>query len=205
MAKNKGKQISGAMGDVIHSSWNGRPYVKRRPKSVANPRTEAQQGHRIAFTAISRLSSIMKEGHKIGLHTLALRNKLDTFSMFKKINKDCYGEEGIDYAHVCLSCGPVDRSYVTSAAVDEQGGVHVTFDSNTTPENQNDQFFLFVCCPDQREGRCAAPVTRTAGEVHAFIPTEWMGHPLHLYTFMKAEKGNRTSDSEYIGQFSTSE
>lgn len=33
MAKKKGEQISGAMGNVIHSSWNGRPYVKRRPSN----------------------------------------------------------------------------------------------------------------------------------------------------------------------------
>ena len=33
MAKNKGEQISGAIGDVIYSSWKGRPYVKRRPSN----------------------------------------------------------------------------------------------------------------------------------------------------------------------------
>jgi hypothetical protein len=205
MAKNKGEQISGAIGDVIYSSWKGRAYVKRRPESVANPRTEKQQSHRNGFGALSRLSSAMKEGHKIGLHAWAVREKLDTFSAFKKINKNCYSADGIDYARVCISRGSVGRSYVTSAKVDNQGVVHVTFHSNTTPENQYDQFFLFVCCPDQREGRCAAPVARTAGEVHASIPAEWMGHPLHLYAFMKAEKGNRTSDSDYVGQFCTSE
>lgn len=33
MAKNKGEQISGAIGDVIYSSWKGRAYVKRRPSN----------------------------------------------------------------------------------------------------------------------------------------------------------------------------
>ena len=205
MAVIKNGMKRGREGDVIHSSWHGRPYTRRMPETVANPQTEAQQAHRNAFAEISRLSSAMKEGHKIGLHAWAVREKLDTFSAFKKINKNCYSADGIDYARVCISRGSVERSYVTSAKVDNQGVVHVTFHSNTTPENQYDQFFLFVCCPNQREGRCAAPVARTAGEVHASIPAEWMGHPLHLYAFMKAEKGNRTSDSDYVGQFCTSE
>ena len=205
MAKYRGEEKSGKLGGVIYSSWHGRPYERKMPESVANPQTEAQQAHRNAFAEISRLSSAMKVAHSVGLHSKAVREKLNTHSVFKKLNKDCYGADGIDYPRVRISWGSVTGFSITSADVNQEGMVCVAFDGNCTMENKNDEFYLFVFCPDQREGRCAAPVARTAGEVHASIPAEWMGHPLHLYAFMKAEKGNRTSDSDYVGQFCTSE
>ena len=107
MAKYTGSKMSGKLGDLIYSSWNGRPYTRRKPESVANPQTEAQQAHRYAFAEISRLSSAMKEGHKVGLHWHAVRQKLNTHSVFKKLNKDCFGANGIDYSHVKISKGGV--------------------------------------------------------------------------------------------------
>ena len=200
MAKEKNGHLSGKVGDKIHSTWNGRPYVRRMPESVANPRTEAQQSHRRAFAAVASLSNTMKWGHKIGLHALAQKEMLDTSSIFKRINKDCYGPDGIDYARVIISYGSVTSAFVTSAEINAQGGIHVTFQSNVTPENKDDEFYLFVCCPDEREGFCVAPVARTVGEVRDTIRPNWGGHPLHFYAFMKGKKG-RTSNSQYVGQF----
>jgi len=201
MAKYRGEEKSGKIGDVIYSSWHGRPYVRQRPETVANPRTEAQQAHRNAFAEISRLSSAMKEAHKEGLHWQALRQKLDTHSVFKSLNKDCYGPDGIDYRRVIISRGRVDSVSDTSAEIDAQGDLHVTFqDSLPTERNKNDQFFLFVFCPDLREGHFARPVPRTVGVVNAQIPAEWRGHDLHIYAFMKNKKG-QTSDTIYVGQF----
>ena len=75
MANYRGEKKSGKMGDVIYSSWHGRPYVRRRPEKVANPQTEAQQNHRNAFAEISRLSSAMKEAHAKGLHWHAVQTQ----------------------------------------------------------------------------------------------------------------------------------
>ena len=125
MAKYKGEEISGKLGDFIYSSWHGRPYKKRRPESVANPQTELQQAHRSAFAEMSRLSSAMKEAHTEGLHWKAVRDKLNTHSIFKRLNKDCYGPDGIDYPCISISYGTLRSVTVTAAEVDAQGNVHV--------------------------------------------------------------------------------
>ena len=201
MAKYNGEQKSGKLGDYIYSSWRGRPYKKRMPESVANPRTELQQAHRSAFAEISRLSSAMKEAHAEGLHWKAVRDKLDTYSVFKKLNKDCYGADGIDYPCISISYGTLRSVTITAAEVDSQGNVHVEFrDYYATEENKNDLFFLFVFCPDLREGHFARPVERTVGVVDDSIPEKWFDHTLHLYAFMKGTKG-RTSETIYIGEF----
>ena len=66
------------LGKMINSSWLGRPYQRRMPETVANPRTEAQQAHRVAFGEVSRLSSAMREAHEEGLHWHAVRERLNT-------------------------------------------------------------------------------------------------------------------------------
>ena len=71
MAKSIDDSIRGRVGKVIHSSWRGRPYVLACPETVSNPKTEAQQAHRNAFVALSRLASYMKEGHKVGLQYIS--------------------------------------------------------------------------------------------------------------------------------------
>lgn len=199
MAKIRNNNISGKLGDKIYSSWHGRPYVRRMPESVANPRTEAQQAHRHAFAAISKLSAAMKEGHAEGLHWKAVREKLNTHCVFRNLNKDCFGPEGIDYSCVKISYGTVSAVEVTSAAVDAEGHVHVEFhDHHPTAKNKKDRFFLFVFCPDLCEGHFAEPVERTVGVVDAHIPEVWLEHELHLYAFMKNESG-QTSDTMYLG------
>lgn len=197
MAKYRGEKKSGKMGDVIYSSWHGRPYVRRRPEKVANPQTADQQNHRSAFGEISRLSSAMKEGHAKGLHWHAVRQKKNTYCVFKSINKDCYGPDGIVYPHIRISSGTVPDVQITSAEIDEQGMVRVSFDGGRTLGHDKDEFYLFVFCPDLCEGHFAHPVERTVGLVDAQIPEQWLGHTLHLYAFMRDAKG-RTSETIYV-------
>lgn len=198
MAKYRGEKMSGKVGDMIYTSWNGRPYKRRMPESVANPRTEAQQAHRNAFAEISRLSSAMKEGHAEGLHWHAVRQKLNTHSVFRSLNKNCYGPDGIDYARVKISKGSVTGVRITAANIDELGNISVEFhDDYPTEKNRHDRFFLYVFCPDQGEGHFAHPAERTVGVVDAQIPKTWLGHDLHLYAFMKDAKG-KTSDTMYV-------
>jgi hypothetical protein len=197
MAKYRGEKKSGKMGDVIYSSWHGRPYVRRRPEKVANPQTADQQNHRSAFGEISRLSSAMKEGHAKGLHWHAVRQKKNTYCVFKSINKDCYGPDGIVYPHIRISSGTVPDVQITSAEIDEQGMVRVSFDGGRTLGHDKDEFYLFVFCPDLREGHFAHPVERTVGLVDAQIPEQWLGHTLHLYAFMRDAK-DRTSETIYV-------
>ncbi len=142
----------------------------------------------------------MKVAHTVGLHSKAVREKLNTHSVFKKLNKDCYGPDGIDYPRVCISSGSVSGFSIISAEVDQEGMVRVAFDGCCTTENKSDVFYLFVFCPNQREGLFVAPVARSVGFVSSPILAEWKGHTLHLYAFMKDKKG-RTSNSVYVGQF----
>lgn len=203
MGTERRRKKSSKLGQMIYSSWLGRPYQRRMPETVANPRTEAQQAHRMAFGEVSKLSAAMREAHGEGLHWKAVRDRLNTPSVFKKLNKDCYGADGIDYARVRISYGSVSEVNVTMTEIDGKGNVHVEFhDHYHTEKEEKDLFYLYVFCPDLREGHFAEPVERTVGVVDACIPEEWLGYDLHLYAFMK-NKSSRTSDTMYLGVYAT--
>jgi hypothetical protein len=188
MAKVKKGNLSGKMGDVIHSSYLGRPYVRQKPEKVENPRTEAQQAHRTALVAIARLASDLKEAHKLGLHMHAQRNKLTTDSDFRKLNKRCCVRGAISYPDVEISKGSVENVSITSVDLDEQHVLHVTFGSNATDTNKKDKLGLFVYCPELRKCQALKPVFRTTGEVIEQLPEEFKGHELHLYGFLQGKK-----------------
>ena len=196
MARIYGSEMSGKLGDMIYSSWHGRPYSRRRPEKVANPQTEAQQAHRNAFAEISRLASDLKAAHCIGLHKQAQRLKLNTHCVFKKFNKDYYGENGIIYPRVIVSDGPVRTTRILSVELGEQNVLCVAFDNRCSISDADDQFFLFVYCPDLRAGVLVPPVPRSAGMTTVTLPAEFTEHPLHLYAFFRDEK-RKTSRTIY--------
>lgn len=196
MPKYVGGKLVGRLGNTIHYIFNGRECSRSMPEKVANPKTEKQVAHRIAFAAISKLSSDLKGAHLIGLYKDAQRGKLNTYSLFKNLNKNRYTPNGIDYAHVVVSKGPVTNSNIISIGVNEQRLLSLTFDAQTSPQTVNDRFHLFVYCPDLRKCCPAHPVPRSVGIVEMEIPEEWAGHDLHLYAFIRNAKG-WTSDTMY--------
>lgn len=196
MVKYNGEKKSGKIGQMIYSSWHGRPYMRRMPETVTNPRTEAQQAHRNAFAAVSRLSSDLKEAHLIGLHQQALRQKLDTYSVFKKLNKWCYADGSIHYPTVIVSKGPVRAVRIESVEVDELRVLRMTFSGEVTEEDVGDTLHLFIYCAELRDCRSAVPVLRADGVATMQLPEEWADKALHLYVFLRDGKG-RTSETMY--------
>lgn len=194
MARIQGDSEAGKLGNKIYYTWHGRQCERSMPTHVANPRTEAQQAHRSNFTQISKLSSYMKEAHLVGLHGQAVREKNSTYALFKRINKDCFTPDGeIDYPRIVVSKGSVPMVSITSAVI-EDGCLTVNFDSHAYDGAATDRLFLFVYSPALCAGFLVEPVLRSAGQITADLPAEWLGQPLHLYAFLQGYR-LRTSDS----------
>ena len=209
MARKYGNSESGKLGNKILYTWHGRQCERAMPTHVANPQTEAQQSHRSNFALISKLSSYMKDAHLVGLHWQALRERNSTFALFRKLNKNCFTPDGeINLPRVIVSKGSVPEVSITSASIAE-GVLTVTFDSRNYAGDPTDEFYLFVYCPALCTGLLATPVPRSAGEITAVLPDEWLhatpnaasfphsdNQGLHLYAFLRGKKG-RTSDTIY--------
>lgn len=202
MATVHGNIIKGTIGDRVYSfdPVSRQQVVRRKPKKVRNPKTEAQQAHRNAFVDIVRLSSHMTEAHRLGLRRHAQRERLRTYTYFRRVNKDCFTPDGfVDYPRVVLSYGPVGLVVVNEVLVDADHVLRLTFDACLKQANAlaNDAFHLFVYCPARGAGILAPPVPRSAGALTFPLPSDWPSDGLHLYAFLLDAKG-RASSTIYI-------
>lgn len=200
MAKIRGTMMSGKLGDKVYSHWNGRPYVRSKAKKVRVPGTDAQRAHWEAFAAVSRLSSDLAEAHCLGLHQAALRQNLNTHSLFKKINKDCAEGGEVDHPRVQVSRGPLPTVAFTASELTAEGLLHLAFDPDPLRRDADptDELCLFAYRPDLRQGRLFGPVPRDAAKATLQLPADWLpSTTLHLYAFLLNHKG-QSSDTLYI-------
>ena len=197
MARIKGSTTTGKIGQKILYTWNGRPCERAMPTHVANPRTAAQQSHRSAFAAVSKLSSYMKAAHQVGLQQMARSEKNNSFGIFKRLNKNCFADGDITYSRVVVSKGPVALARLLEVRRDDVF-LAIAFDPASTSlhASPDDELFVFVYCPSFCEGILYQPVAREDGEMAVRLPDEWQPHPLHLYAFLR-DRRNRTSNTLY--------
>ena len=64
--------FSGKLGPAVGYCWNGKWCMRSHNAVVRNPRTEAQQEHRMLFRDMVRLAGRMKEALRIGLREASL-------------------------------------------------------------------------------------------------------------------------------------
>ena len=173
-------------------------------KTLAKPMSDEQQAHRKGFGLIAKLSSDLKAAHEIGLHKESLRQKgarrkPTTFSCFKHLNRDCFGADGIDYQRVVVSKGPLAKPDITSARLDAEGTLTVTFCNRYYDGDPDDELILVAYSPRWRGCLLAGPVPRSAEALTAQLPAEWLqaSPDIHLYAFFRGKKLH-TSDSVYV-------
>lgn len=195
MARNTGPLQSGKLGNIIFYTVRGRQYVRVVPTKVRNPKTAQQQAHRNAFAEISRLSSDLADAHRIGLADEARHRQLNTFSVFKHLNKNVCAA-GIDYASVVVSQGHVAKAEITQAVLDGSGLLTVGFDGVQSGGSARDEFLLFVYSPASRLCLPVEAVSRASGSLTVKLPGTHFPLPLHLYAFLVDSRG-RTSDTIY--------
>ena len=173
-------------------------------KTLAKPMSDEQQAHRKGFGLIAKLSSDLKAAHEIGLHKESLRQKgarrkPTTFSCFKHLNRDCFGADGIDYQRVVVSKGPLAKPDITSARLDADGMLTVTFCNRYYDGDPDDELILVAYSPQWRGCLLAGSVPRSAEALTAQLPAEWLqaSPDIHLYAFFRGKKLH-TSDSVYV-------
>ena len=191
--------FSGKVGPVIGYQWRGRWCMRARPQRVHNPRTEAQQAHRMVFRDMVRLAGRMRAALAVGLRVGARSEGLTECNLFVKINKGRFAEGAVDYGRLEVSRGPVAPVALTDATVDADGVLHVRFEKNPLhlSADANDQVHVYLYCPALQQGLLAQHVYRRTRKLDVMLPDEWAGHDWHLYAFVRDSAG-RTSDTVYL-------
>ena len=189
----------GTIGTVIGYQWRGKWCLRARPRQVRNPRTEAQQEHRMLFRDMVQLAGKMKQALQTGLHLASLDEQMTECNLFVKINKGRFTPQGVDYGALEISRGPVAPVAFTAAAVDERNVLHASFEKNPLHlrADNMDEVRVYAYCPALQEGKLSVPVFRRDRQLAMALPDEWAGLEVHFYAFVQDYK-KQTSQTIFI-------
>lgn len=197
MSKNM-KGILGAqygkIGPVVGRKFREENVYSAYQKNVFNPRSEAQTRHRARFRVLSTLSHDMACGAIFGFRTAAKGTNLSPRNLFQKTNWDCVTATGagttmIDYTGIQVSKGGLSTVNFSQPSFDVPMHVAVDFEEFGAPcqRTENDRAFVYVYCPDAKQGILSSPTKLDEGKVELDVPSLWTGMKVHVWGFVRNE------------------
>ena len=207
MAKLSGSYMGGfrgKLGTAVGYMWKGMWCVRSLPSQVSNPRTEAQQEHRMLFKQEVQLAGQMRRALNIGLGLESDKCHMTAPNLFVRANQQAFslveGRLQVDWERLVISAGPV--APVAFGAPTVTGGTTLDIDFERNPLHQRaekyDSVYLYVYCPEKERGYLTAPVYRESRHIGVVLPEMFAGCEVQLYGFVQDREG-RCSQTLYIG------
>lgn len=197
--------LSGKVGNVVGGNWKGIDYIRIKPSSVANPRTEGQVNQRTKFATTLSFLQANKAFIKIGYKSFANKRTEFNAAMSYILNNAITGTAPnfvIDYANALISRGSL--SGVLNAATDltTAGEASFSWGDNSAEGNANatDKAMVLVYNPSKKESiYTLTGADRTVGTQTISLPNTYSGDNVELFMAFVSEDGSQVSNSIYLG------
>lgn len=195
--------ISGALGDVVFTTRNGKQYVRARRVPTGKPASPKQAAQQNKLTTGSRFIASMSK--LVSVTFYEQRRKGTPYSQALKVNSHCIIKTGegvhINYASVVVSKGSVVPPWGAKLAV-ENGVLQFTWDADRDSSRSwpDDKAIVVAHCPAQNVtihgiGPAGRADQRATLDVSAF-----KGHEVHTWLAFCAANERKSSNSRYMGQ-----
>ena len=205
----------GKIGPVVGRKFREENVYSAYQKNVFNPRSEAQRSHRARFRALSTLSHDMACGAIFGFRSAAKGTNLSPRNLFQKTNwpnvtATSSGLVNIDYTGMQVSKGSLSNVNFDMPSFDIPLKVKVDFGDYGSPcqRTRNDKVYVYVYCPDAKQGIMSLPTEFEDGTVSVDVPSLWNGMRVHVWGFVRNEgaanealdiPAGECSSSRYLG------
>jgi hypothetical protein len=197
--------FSGKVGTVVGGRWKNIDYIRAKPISVANPRTEGQVNQRNRFTiALEYLQpnlGFIQKGYK----AYAVGKTEFNAGMSYVLNNGITGTApnfSVDYSLALLSRGSLPGVLNGATDLATAGQVTFSWDDNSTGVNANptDQAMVLVYNPSKKESIAILDgADRATGTQVVTIPDGYAGDTVELFMAFVTPNGNQVSNSVYLG------
>jgi hypothetical protein len=201
--------LSGKVGNVIGGSWKGIDYLRIKPSSVANPRTEGQVNQRNKFTATLEFLQPNKEFINVGYKSFAIKKTAFNAAMSEILANGITGDAPnfeVDYPNALLSKG--NLAGVLNPTFDDStpGQLTLGWSDNSSLVNASSQDQLFVCIynPAKKESVIKYGTSRLMTSQILAIPSAYAGDTVHVYFAFVSSDKKQVSNSSYVGSFEAS-
>lgn len=197
--------VSGKVANIVGARWKGIDYIRAKPQSVANPRTQLQVNQRTKFALVLRFLQPNLNFVKIGYKNFAVKKSQFNSAMSFILNNAIIGDYPnylIDYSVALLSRGNLATALNPQFDVSTPGQVKFTWEDNSTNGNAQatDKAMVVVYNPAKgesvyiTEGATRVDLTQTV-----IIPSNYSGDDIEMFiSFMSADE-TQLSNSIYIG------
>jgi hypothetical protein len=197
--------VSGQVGNVIGGTWKGIDYLRIKPSSVANPRTEGQVDQRSKFSTVLRFLQPMTDFLRVGFKLYANRMTQFNAAMSYNLNNaitGAYPNFMIDYANALVTRGNLTGASNGAASSPSAGSVEVTWTDNSGSGSAQatDKALIALLNTTRSEAvfTTAGPV-RPDGTATIPVPSEYSGEDVEVFLGFVSEDGTKVANSVYLG------
>lgn len=197
--------FSGKVGNVIGGNWKGIDYMRVKPASVHNPRTEGQMDQRTRFAQVLQFLQPMKDFIKVGYKNYAIKMTQFNSAMsyiLKNAVTGSFPNYTIDYANALISRGSLAGALNGSATSSTAGAVEFTWYDNSSEGNAQATDKALILAYNKTKGE-AIFVTdgalRTAGTQTLTVPDDFSGDAVECFIAFISADGLSVSNSKYVG------
>ena len=199
--------FSGKVGNVVGGSWKGIDYMRIKPASVANPRTQGQVDQRSKFSVVLNFLQPMSEFLRVGFKLYT--NKMSQFNSAMSYNLNhavtgAYPDFTIDYPNALVSHGQLNGAIGTGVASANPAVVDFTWEDNSGPgmskAKTTDKALLLVY--NASKGIAIYDLegaSRDTGAQSLEVPADFSGDEVQTFMAFISEDGSQVSDSVYVG------
>ncbi len=197
--------VSGKIGNVIGGTWKGIDYLRIKPSSVANPRTEGQVDQRSKFSTVLNFLQPMTDFLRAGFKLYA--NKMTQFNAAMSYNlkngvTGAYPNYSIDYGNALVTRGNLTGVVGGTADSTIASTVDVDWTDNSGSGSAMVTDKTLILLYNESRGEVVFTTsgpTRSAGSESISVPPEYTGEDVEVFLGFISEDGSKVSNSAYLG------
>lgn len=197
--------VSGKVANVVGANWKGIDYIRAKPLSVRNPRTDLQVNQRTKFALALRFLQPNLNFIKVGYKNFSVKKSQFNSAMSYILNNaisGTYPNYLIDYSLALLSRGSLSGALNPVFDLSTAGQVEFSWDDNSGEGSAlaTDKVMAVVYNPLKGES-----VFITGGALRSDltqviqIPNSYSGDELEMFIGFINDAGTQLSNSAYIG------
>lgn len=197
--------LSGKIGDVVTSKWNGISYVRDVPSKSTRPASQAQLEQRARFALMNSFMKKVTPYVNIGFKEYAVgktcSNVAITMNTQHLIVGD-YPDYTIDITKLVLSQGSLRSPSQTVLKSEQTGVITLDWKSNTTRGYAKPDDQLMILVFEETTGDVEMDIRiaqRSAGSYDMDLDEEYSGQTVHVFASFVSNDGQMVSDSVYVG------
>lgn len=197
--------FAGKVGNVVGGRWKGINYMRVKPASVSNPKTDGQVGQRSKFAIVLQFLQPMKEHIKIGFRNYAVKKTEFNSAMSYNLNNAVIGEFpdfAIDYSSALVAKGSLPMALNADGGSDLVGNLQVTWSDNSEQwkANSTDKASILVYNETKAEAISAKTgASRFDGSYQIQLPPSYQNETVEVFVSFISEDGKELSNSVYAG------